>query len=376
VRVAFVDQTGDEAGGAQNSLALLLKALPSQVEPRAVVFDDGTFAERIRSMGIPTDVVRIGSSVASSTRERPRVDALAEVASGAYRIAKLLRAHRIEVVHSNTVKSHVVGASGAKLAGIPAVAHLRDILSGVGRLTVRSALRAFTEERIAISKAVSAAFDLRKTTVIANPLDLSEYHRVLDRAEARRLLHLPDDGTPIVAIVGRINRWKGQDRFLRAVALANRTRPIYALIVGAPRFRDADFLPELQALVRALGLEARVRFLDWVDDMRLVYSAIDLHVNASEREPFGRTTIESAAMGVPTVCFDDSGVSEWMIDGDSGIVVRAADESALASGIVRYSADEPFRLASGSAAEKWSRIFDSRAHASAVVEILDRARRS
>jgi glycosyltransferase involved in cell wall biosynthesis len=274
------------------------------------------------------------------------------------------------------VKSHVVGASGAKLAGIPAVAHLRDILSGVGRLAVRSALRAFTDERIAISKAVSAAFDLRKTTVIANPLDLAEYHRILDRAQARRRLQLPDDGTPIVAIVGRINRWKGQDRFLRAIAIANRSRPIYGIIVGAPLFRDADFLPELHDLVRALDLEGRVTFLNWVEDMRLVYSAIDLHVNASEREPFGRTTIESAAMGVPTVCFDDSGVSEWMIDGDTGIVVRAADDSALASGILRYSTDEPFRLASGLAAKNWSQLFDSRVHAAAVVGVLDRARRS
>ena len=72
-------------------------------------------------------------------------------------------------------------------------------------------------------------------------------------------------------------------------------------IVGAPMFRDADFVDELHAFVAREGLGDRVHFVPWLDDVRLAYAATDINVNCSDDEPFGRTIIEAAACGVPSI---------------------------------------------------------------------------
>jgi len=375
LRVAFIDQTGDDAGGAQESLALLLRRLPSDVEPAAIFLHDGAFADKVRSMGIDTFVLPLGSRSAASTRERVRFDSIVELPPFVRALSRLLSQVKADVVHTNTVKAHVTGGAAAKLAGLPSVAHIRDILDGFGRQIVRTAIGAFSKERIAISTLVDHSYSLSRTSVVENPLDLSFYARRVGRSDARRSLGIPDDGVPLVGMVGRINRWKGHDRFLRALALARRTVPVRAVIVGAPLFRDADFVPELLGIIRSLNLENIVSMLDWQPDPRTVYEALDIHVNASTREPFGRSVIEAAALSVPTVCFDDSGVAASMLQDGVGIVVPAGNETLLAAGIARLAADSATRQAAGEAARVWAGRFDATLHATRVSEILRRVTR-
>jgi glycosyltransferase involved in cell wall biosynthesis len=223
--------------------------------------------------------------------------------------------------------------------------------------------------RIATSANVARCYPLPRTTVIDNPVELAYYRDLPDPSEARTRLGIGGD-EPVAAIVGRINRWKGIDRFLRALALVNERAPLRGLIVGAPHFRDADQLDELYALRAQLGLDGLVSFVDWIDDVRTVYAAIDINVNTSDREPFGRTIIEAAAAGVPSVCFDDSGVSETMVDGVTGRVVRAHEEKALADALLSYAVDQDRRETSGAAARLWSERFDAESHARRVAEIL------
>jgi glycosyltransferase involved in cell wall biosynthesis len=351
---------------------LLLGHLPAGIEPHIVFFTDGAFADEMRAAGYETSVVSLGKNSLSSTRERPRLRALGEIPLAVYELARHLRALEVDVVYTNTIKAHVIGGLAARVAGKPCVAHLRDILHGAGHAIVRTAVSLNTRYRIAISRAVADSFKLGNTAVIDNPLDLENYANLPDRTEARLELGI-DDELPVASIIGRINRWKGQDRFLRALASVNEVSPTRGLIVGAPVFRDEDFLPELHALRRSLGLDSMVRFVDWVDDPRRIYAATDIHVNASTEEPFGRTVIEAAAARVPTVCFDDSGVAETM-RGQTGIVVPAADEGALARGMLRYAQDAEALRAAGEAAFAWSKRFDAAQHARRVADVIVRAR--
>jgi glycosyltransferase involved in cell wall biosynthesis len=324
-------------------------------------------------MGIDTVVLPLGRRSAASTRERVRLDSIVDLPPYVRELSRLLSRIKADVVHTNTVKAHVTGGAAARLAGLPCVAHIRDILDGFGRQIVRTAIGTFTKERIAISNVVDRSYALAHTTVVDNPLDLSLYDRRVERSEARRRLGISDDGVPLAGMVGRINRWKGQDRFLRAIAVARRTVPVRAAIVGAPLFRDADFVPELLAMIRSLDLENVVSVLPWQPDPRTVYEALDIHVNASTREPFGRTVIEAAAMSVPTVCFDDSGVADNMLENGIGVVVPAGNECLLAAGIASLAADAEARQGAGHEARVWAARFDATLHAARVTEILRRA---
>ena len=369
MKLAIVDQTGNKIGGAQTSLELFLHHLPPDIEATVIFFEDGSFAERVRKLGVSTQVVPLGESVRRVTREGFGLDAVRLIPGALKPLVAVLRGVCPDIVYTNGIKAHVLGSLAARRIAVPSVVHHRDILTGTTRLAFLAVVALCSKARIATSSNVARAYPLGNTTIVDNPIDLASYHDILEPEAARAKLGI-EGGAPIAAIVGRINRWKGIDRFLRALAVVNGRTKLRGLIVGAPHFRDADQIPELYALRSKLGLNDLVSFVDWVDDARTVYAAIDVNVNTSNREPFGRTIIEAAACGVPSVCFDDSGVSETMQNGISGIVVRAHDETALAQALSFYASDAKRRAEASIAARTWSQRFDATLHARRVANIL------
>jgi glycosyltransferase involved in cell wall biosynthesis len=210
------------------------------------------------------------------------------------------------------------------------------------------------------------------TRVIYGPVEIDAYGALDDRRTARRKLGIPGD-LPVVALIGRINRWKGHDRFVRIAALVNAVLPVRFIIVGAPIFRDADFVPELEVLIDRLGVRDRVSFHPWVTDVREVYAAIDLNANCSTREPFGRTLIEAAAAGVPTVCFSDSGASETIHDGVTGRCVDPGDDEGFARTIVEMLANRRRLPAISRAAREGVARFDAPRIAAEMADVIREA---
>jgi glycosyltransferase involved in cell wall biosynthesis len=373
LRVAFVDQTGADAGGAQESFALLLRDLPYFIEPHVVVFRDGKYAQRLRSMGLDVTVIPMAHAFLESKREAARAAGILSMPSAIFRLAKWLRASGVDMVYTHTVKAHFIGGPASRLAGLPCVMHLRDILDGRARLALRLVTLACSTERIAISRAVADAYALPATSIVLNPLDLEEYMSLPPRRNARAVLAIPDDSLPVVGIVGRINRWKGHDRFLRIASRVRKRVDARFAIVGAPLFRDADFVGELESLRDALGLSNRVTFVPWTSDVRSVYAAMDVHCNCSTNEPFGRSIIEAAAAGVPTICFADAGASEVLTDGENAIVVDAGDEEQFAEELAALLLDRRKLALMSAQARGLADLFQPERHARRVAEILRRA---
>ena len=358
VRVAFVDQVGAAAGGAEETLATFIGIARSELRTHAILFEEGAFAERLRELGTIVDVLDVPSALSSSTRERVRLSGALHAPRIAVETAALLRRRGIDVAYTNSMKAHFVGSAAARLAGIPCVMHFHDIIGGAGLAALRVAAALGSRERIACSEMVSRTIGMADTSVIYGPVELAHYATLPDRNVARARLGLPH-GVPIVALVGRINRWKGHDRFLRIAARVSERCDAHFAVVGAPIFRDADFVAELHAMTRALGITDRVTFVPWLDDVRDIYAASDVNVNCSTREPFGRAVVEASACGLPTVCFDDSGAAETIDHGVTGITIPAGDEAAFADAIAGLIASPASRDRISGAARAATRRFDA-----------------
>ena len=369
MRVVFLGQSGTGAGGAERSMQLLLSHLPERVDVRVVLFEDGSYADELRGRGFEVAIVAPGIEVMAVQRERLKLSAAFGVLS---MIPKLIRTYRrlsADVIYTNTIKAHVLGAIAGRIGGFRVVMHLRDILNGPALTLLRIVAVGCTDQRIAISNAVATSLALPNTITVPNPIDLREYTNLLDRTEARERLALPVS-VPIVGILGRINRWKGHDRFLRIAKLVSEQSDAHFVIVGKAMFRDEDFLGELRQMTVDLGISERVHFVPWLEDPRVAYAAIDINCNTSRAEPFGRTIIEAAACGVPTVAFNDGGAPEAIEDGVSGRVVPIDDEPAFAAAILELLAADRTALAAASRAH--ARLFDANLHAERIAAILDR----
>ncbi|WP_239692578.1 glycosyltransferase family 4 protein [Microbulbifer mangrovi] len=111
---------------------------------------------------------------------------------------------------------------------------------------------------------------------------------------------------------GRLTRWKGQHAFLEMIAsLKDLRNDVQGVIVGGAEPNKEHYAEELQQRARELGIAKRVTFTGSRNDMPYWYAESALVYNLSQRtEPFGRTVIESAAMGTPVIGYDIGGPAE------------------------------------------------------------------
>ncbi|HEV2800649.1 MAG TPA: glycosyltransferase family 4 protein [Pyrinomonadaceae bacterium] len=160
-------------------------------------------------------------------------------------------------------------------------------------------------------------------------------------------------GEKIVLFAGRLTPQKGIGALLDSAArvLAENPRVRY-VIVGGVGYFDAQRSPQ-QAQAKILeGLRAQypqhdaslwehVKIMGMIPraQVAMLYQAADLAVVPSVYEPFGYAAVEAMAAGLPVVASDAGGLSEIVVDGETGLLVpvhtdahgvRAVDAEKLA----------------------------------------------
>lgn len=268
-----------------------------------------------------------------------------------------LRRERIELVHCHSYKPNLQARPlAAALRPAPRiVAHYHNQYDNKwaadASLALDAALADSSDALLACSAAVGEHLQQRlgltagRVEVLPNGVDAVRFRR-LDRAEARARLGLPHDPQdlerPLVGVVGRLCRQKGQDLFIDAVARLAAARPeVDWVLVGAAD--EPEVQRALQQRAADAGLHApQLRWLGHQQDMPAVYSALDLLVAPSRWEGFGLMLVEALACGTPVLGAAAGAIPEVL--GEAGALVPAEDVAALAAGITTLL-DDPARLA-------------------------------
>lgn len=136
---------------------------------------------------------------------------------------------------------------------------------------------------------------------------------------------------PTAIFLGRLQRYKGVDLILRALAaLCDRGADLRLIVAGRGRDR-----PRLERLARRLGVADRVRFPGFVSapEKREMLSRSWVHVLTSPKEGWGISSVEASACGTPTVASDSPGLRDTVRHGETGILVPHGDVGALARAI-------------------------------------------
>jgi glycosyltransferase involved in cell wall biosynthesis len=171
------------------------------------------------------------------------------------------------------------------------------------------------------------------------------------RARARR-----EDGNVRALALGRLHPNKAFDVLLDALALA----PGIDLWIAG----DGDLLGALRAQAGRLGLDGRVRFLGWQDDVWSLLDAADFLVCPSRLEPLGNVVIEAWAAGLPVVATTSAGPAALISDETDGLLVPIGDAAALGAAMTRLSGDSVLR---GSLAEAGRKSYEADYTEAAVV---------
>jgi len=154
---------------------------------------------------------------------------------------------------------------------------------------------------------------------------------------------LPD--RRVVLSVGNLYASKGHATVLGALTrLGAPYADVTWVVVG-----DGPERRRLKAEARRLGMTERVLLLGWRphDEVLALMARADAFVLPSAPEGFGLVYAEALAQGAPVVACCDEGPADFVVDGESGLLVPPGDEAAVAAAVARLldDRDEAARLA-------------------------------
>ncbi len=335
-----------EVGGAQSYVRDLLAATRGEFEVAVAAYGEGpvkTAAEKLGIEFVPLRHVRRPLS--------PLHDLL-----GLLELFRLFRRLRPEIVHLNSSKAGVLGRVAAWLARVPVcifTAHGWAFKATKGRsarlyLWADRAVRPMTTMVVCVSELeLRAGLAARvclaeRATVIRNGVEVDPY-------EPRA----PGEGAAQIVSVGRLAEPKDFATLVAALALVP-TGSARLRVLGDGPLRDA-----LEAQIgegSALAVDA-VELVGEVADVRPYLRAADLFVLSSRSEAMPLSVLEAMAAGLPVVASDVGGLSEVVVEGESGYLVPAADPAELAARLAQLVAEPELR-------ERLGRAGHARAQAS------------
>lgn len=377
-RIVYIDHCARLSGG-ELALLRLLQALEA-VDAHVILGEEGPLVRRLIDAGISVEVRPMARAARHFPRDRVTtsgVGASTIVHASLYTaaLARHLRRLRPDLVHTNSLKAALYGGTAGRLAGIPVVWHVRDRIADdyLPRSAVRLVRAAATRIPTAIiansyaTLATLANNNAVPRFVVPSPVSVPDSFRGLQRREGARVDVLR------VGMVGRFAPWKGQHVVLDAFAQAFRDGSERLVIVGAPLFGEDAYEAQLRRRTKALGLEPRVEFTGFSEDVWSVLRDLDVLVHASVTpEPFGQVIVEGMAAGLPVVATRAGGPAELVRDGVDGLLYPPGDPAALAARLRTLAADAGLRARLGAAARETARSFTPDAAAARVMKVYER----
>jgi glycosyltransferase involved in cell wall biosynthesis len=304
-RVAQV-LAGAEQGGAENFFVRLVKGLQDtgRVEQNAFIRDHSHRMESLEAGGIPAHGFRFGGMLSQLDRRR---------------FHRALRQFHPDIVMTWMNRASIATPPGDY-----------TLISRLGHYYNLKYYR-HADYWIGISHGIC-------DHLIQGGMPAERVFYIPNFADETPVDALPRDSfdtprdSPLILAAGRLHENKGFDILLQAL----KQLPEATLWLAGSG-------PEEKALkqqCRDLGLEKRVRFLGWRDDVTTLMKTADLFVCPSRHEGLGSIVMESWAHECPIIATDSQGPGELIDSGHTGIITPVDEPVALASAI-RELLDNP-----------------------------------
>ncbi len=182
---------------------------------------------------------------------------------------------------------------------------------------------------------------------ISNPIRLDDFGPLPDTGGLKQKFGFPPF---TVLYFGRLAPEKRLDLVLRAVAHLAPDLPDLGVAFAGRGSAEHH----LKALCRALGLDARVKFLGFVPELSTVveiYNAADVFVMTSTAETQSISTMQAMACGLPVVGVRAWGLQEY-INPTNGILIDPGDERALREALLSLHTDPAARARLGQGGQR------------------------
>jgi glycosyltransferase involved in cell wall biosynthesis len=299
-------------GGTENFLTQVLSRSPASMKHRVFYLGrDGVNGDRIRALGIPVERI------------------------GLWRLYRLLRNERPDVLHTCLFWAHQAGRLIGRQAGVPFILSSHQSIDIwqkpwhrlLDRCTLplcdavdfnSEASRRLLEDRLGSARKRPRLFK------VENGLNFDLF-KPSDRVEAKRLYGIPPEAA-VGGTLMRLHAEKGAEKIPGfAEALLQKHPNLYLVIAGTGPMETS-----LKRQTQSLG--DRLRWVGWQDQAVRFLSALDFFWLLSREESFPQALLEASGVGLPWIAPDVGGVRELLDAGACGFIHPSQDlETAVSN---------------------------------------------
>ena len=306
-------------------------------------------ADHLRERGHDSTVVIRGEGWVADELRRRGLEPILLPCRGSFELGflrslkKLIEDRGIELIQSHLLGSNVYAALAGLWTRTPVVATYHGMVdispNERFRRLKKWVMRRGIDRYVVVSQRLLSVIENNdllqrdQTRVIYNGVDVAAL-------ESKRKRH-SDDGSIRIGSLGNIRPAKAYDRLLEAARIVIDQRPEVRFVI-AGEGKGRSLYRRLEQQRRDLGLQDKVEFFGFVEDIPGFLSRLDLFLLTSSSEGFSIATIEAMAAGLPVVATRCGGPEEIIEDGVDGRLVEANDPSAIAGGLLELI-DNPER---------------------------------
>ncbi|MDR2939292.1 MAG: polysaccharide pyruvyl transferase CsaB [Clostridiales bacterium] len=336
--------SGGDKGGAKTHVFALLTSLIEEIDIMVVCFMEGVFYQEIQNMPIPSMLIK----------QKFRYD-LTVIG----KLVKLIRKERYNIIHTHGARANFIAAFLKLFIKTPIITTVHsdyrmDFTQNLYKKLLFTELNAvslrFMDYYIGVSQnfkdmLVSRRFPEEKIYAVYNAIDFNQKVDYCTKEEFLGRFGLREyaSGKTIVGIIGRFDKVKGHDVFIKACAeVLKSNKNVLFLLAG-----EGDEQNNLELLAKKLGVEKYIKFLGFVSDIYSFINTIDINVLSSYSESFPYVLLEGALLKKATVSTAIGGVPDLIKEGETGLLAPPADPARLGAQILKMVGDGALRKVLG-----------------------------
>lgn len=262
-------------------------------------------------------------------------------------IASCIANWEIDIVHSGTSLT-VAGALAAQEKQVPHIWHIKETVGSPNRVQFPMSdaelvnyMSRMSSQIVAMSDYIAGIFrdhGCKNITVLPDGVNLTPYQTGTSRS-LREKLNLTEDQLLVGMVASLTSTWKRHDVFIRMAGILAAAYPdAHFLIIGtkpSPKARfpydvNRRYYENLEHLAQQTVPAGRLTLMDHFPDPSDIMRSLDVLVHTCDIEPFGRIAIEAMASGTPVVGPRTGGISETVIDSETGLLAEPGSPQSFA----------------------------------------------
>ena len=352
--ILFVHQSSELYGSDKTLLFLVTRFKKRGITPIVVLPDRGPLSNILEQNNIQiieTPVIKISRKMfAIGNLLNLPFQALSSLKT----IDTALKGVQIDLVYSNTL-AVLIGLLYAKKKGKKHIWHVHEIIQKpkiVKRVFSRLLRLNANDLTIFNSYATRDFWECiptgKRSAVVWNGVSMGEDTTFLESGSKEALFGLNHQEV-VIALIGRINKWKGQLLLLNAFKnLAVQHKNVSLVFVGSPPPGQNEYLLYLEEKINDFNLRERVKIIPFQSEIQRVWQSIDIAVIPStEPEPFGLVALEAMLCAKPVIAADHGGLKEIVAHGETGLLFEPGNSLALEKALVTLLNDPEKRAEMG-----------------------------